>query len=495
MELQSSEANIDIMAGSPLTIPSQEKEYLITVNKSEPTESKQKQILNDILAAVNVSLVNLPMCMAFASAAKLKPTIGITSAFFSSLFMFLSDAKVGVISVAMSTALLTKPIVETFGEDGYRLSLFLAGLFIMAFNLTKAYRYLIIIPRCVIDGFLTGCVFGVFKEQMPTIFGMRLPEAIPTNSDLFNLYNSAYYIFANKVEINWFSVLIYLSLSFLLLGLLLALPGKPWVLFLCLFGIFLGYFQTQMIPEKLRLETISEKYPGLELSFFSWPNEGFRTMKNCLGSIQFYMDSLSMSVVAIIESMITWGHITSKTDQVFLSKTKNLFAIGTCNLSGVVTGSLGSAFVYARTMLNHQSDARTQLSGVLNGVFCLMIGFLFFRLFSLMPSVVLEALLMGLELRTVNVKAFYHSFQHDFKHFSISMLVIIAMLFTRASNAIFLGFFFYLILFAKDLMNPISEKFNNDTVRAKNSRADSMDKSCKFFLKRVRAEKCRSEEA
>jgi MFS superfamily sulfate permease-like transporter len=108
--------------------------------------------------------------MAFASAAKLSPTVGIISSFWSSLFIGFSDSKYCIISVAMSIALLTGPLVVSYGEEGYLFCLFMAGVMMMIILFTKMYRYMIIIPKCVMDGFMNGCILGILKDQLPIIF-------------------------------------------------------------------------------------------------------------------------------------------------------------------------------------------------------------------------------------------------------------------------------------------------------------------------------------
>lgn len=74
-----------------------------------------------------------------------------------------------------------------------------------------------------------------------------------------------------------------------------------------------------------------------------------------------------------------------------------------------------------------------------------------------MPSVVLEAILMGLELKTIRIPELIFTFKNDFKLFFTNIIVVLSMLFTRGSNAIFIGLFIYLAMLAKELMIPQNE--------------------------------------
>ena len=419
--------------------------------------------LSNLVAGVSVAFVNLPMCMAFASAAKMQPTAGIISAFWSSLFIFFSDSKYSVISVAMSIALLTGPIVTSYGEDGYHLSLFMCSLIIMFLLFTRIYKYMVIIPKCVMDGFLAGCCLGVFAEQMETIFTIELhPKAVIGEKPqeemmLKQLVNGVTQVVLQSSKINWLSVIVYFSVTISLYLLMKKYPSKPWVLFMCIFGIVIGFAEDFIRPGDYTLIRLSEKYPNLSLKFFQFPQIGLRKMSTLLSNPQFYFDTISMAIVILLEGMITWGMMSVKSDQSYSSKPKNILVIIFANLSCIVTGSMGSSFVYARSLLNYLNGSKNQISCVLNGLICLGIGFLFFNFFSKMPSVVLEAILMGLELKTIRIPEMIFAFKHDFKFFLTNISVIISMLFTRMSNAILVGLFVYLAMFTKELMIPQNE--------------------------------------
>ena len=109
-------------------------------------------------------------------------------------------------------------------------------------------------------------------------------------------------------------------------------------------------------------------------------------------------------------------------------------------------------------------------------------GFLLFRLFAFVPSVALEAILMGLELKTIRVDEMIFTFKNDRKLFLTNMSVMISMLFTRPSNAILIGVFFYLAMLAKELMVPQNEiTYTMITADAKgtNHQTNTLSKSSK----------------
>lgn len=412
--------------------------------------------LDNLISSLSVAFINLPMCMAFASAAKLSPTVGIISAFWSSMFIAFSDSKYSIISVAMSIALLTGPLVISYGEQGYLFCLFMSGIMMMVILFSRMYKYMIIIPKCVMDGFMTGCVLGILKDQLPIIFSIPIKY-----DDDHNLLTQLIYglkeVISNFSHINWFGTCLYFSITIILFILVAKYPSKPWVLGVCILAILIGYFEDMIVSEDKRVITLAEQYKGLQLKFIMFPNIGFRKISGMLTSFQFYLDALSMSIVLLLETMITLGMMGISTDQSYTSQPRNIMTLVFSNLSCLVTGSMASSFVYARSYLNHQTGAKNQWSCVMNGVICLAVGFLLFNLFAYLPSVALEAILMGLELKTIRINEMIFTFKNDKKLFMTNIIVIFSMLFTRPSNAILIGLFCYLAMLAKELMIPQNE--------------------------------------
>ena len=124
----------------------------------------------NIIAGLNLAFVNLPFNMTFATAANLSPANGIISSFWSGFWMIFSDSKYCVLTVSMSIALLTRPLVNSYGEDGYLYCLFITGVIMFVLLFTGLYRYMVIVPKSVMDGFMNAQIFSVLTYQLPMIF-------------------------------------------------------------------------------------------------------------------------------------------------------------------------------------------------------------------------------------------------------------------------------------------------------------------------------------
>jgi MFS superfamily sulfate permease-like transporter len=119
---------------------------------------------DNFLASINVAFVNFPMNMSFATASNLSPAVGIVSAFWGGLFTAFADTRYCVLTMALNINLLTRPMVTQYKGDGYLLCLSISGAMMWAILRTNLYQYLIVIPKCVIDGFMIASIFGLIKD-------------------------------------------------------------------------------------------------------------------------------------------------------------------------------------------------------------------------------------------------------------------------------------------------------------------------------------------
>jgi MFS superfamily sulfate permease-like transporter len=165
-------------------------------------------------------------------------------------------------------------------------------------------------------------------------------------------------VLSHLSEVNWFGALLYLTITVVLFYLMTKYPSKPWVVGVIILAIIIGATEDMIMAPENRVTTLAEQYSGLKLKFLMFPNIGFRKAKGMLCNIQFYVDALSMSIVILMETMITLGMMGISTDQSYTSQPKNILTLIFANMSCLVTGSMASCFVMARSYLNHQTGAK-----------------------------------------------------------------------------------------------------------------------------------------
>lgn len=233
-------------------------------------------------------------------------------------------------------------------------------------------------------------------------------------------------------------------------------PQYPWVLFACILGVATGYLQSSL-GAKNKLITMGDRYSDLSLKLLNFPLLDSAKLSSLFTSSQFYLDTLSFVIIILMDIMICVGMLNYFTPQKNASIPQNLLANSFLSMSTIITGSIGSSFALARSILNFSSGATNQLACVFNGVICILLGYSSLKLLYIMPMVFLEGILMGLELKVVRVPELIFTFKNDQKLFVTNMTVVFAMLFTKGTNAIMIGLFVYLVILAKELMLPSDE--------------------------------------
>ena len=435
-------------------------------------------IKDNMLSALSVFLINLPLCMAFAAAGNLDPSIGIMSAFYCSIFIFFSDSKYSIISVPMSIALLSAPLVNSYGEIGYNVAIFVAGLIIMVSLHTKIYKYMIIIPKCVMDGFMNGGLFSIFAGHMAIVFGVKVDYTkMTSNQDILKdqLIFGLGQVYQQFQEINWLSLVLYVTIIVTLCYLMEYYPRQPWVLYIFVTGLFIGLVEENIFNPTNKMVRLSEQYPNMVFRVISFPEIRISSVAEMLMSPQFWVDSASMALFIMLESMICWGMMSIGTTQPYTSNARNMMVLIYSNLSSLVTGSMGCGFVFERSFTNFETGAENQWACFFQGAFCLVGGYLLFNLFDHIPSIVLEAILMGIEIKTVRLDEMIFTSKNDPKLFISNIVVTIVMFFERPSISIFVGIFVYLAMFSKELMVPKKEIMHGSI------KADDIESSTKAF--------------
>lgn len=235
-------------------------------------------------------------------------------------------------------------------------------------------------------------------------------------------------------------------------------PSKPWVMGVCLIGLLIGYFEHMVLPPGSRVTRLTDQFPQIDqFKILRIPNIEIRDFIDMISSPQIYIDAFMISIVILIEATMTINMMNLDTDQRHTDYDKNIMSMVYANLSSVFTGCVGATYPYDRSFLNWISGAKNQLSCILNGAVSIGVGYLFFKLFMYIPSIVMEAIVFTLNLRTTRFEEVAYTVRHDGKLITTNGVVFFLMMFQRPSNSILIGIYFYLAVLANELMAPQNE--------------------------------------
>jgi MFS superfamily sulfate permease-like transporter len=177
----------------------------------------------------------------------------------------ISSNPYSIISTTITIGILSSEINETYGAEALKLSYLISGLFVMIILFTNLVNYIRVIPRCVMDAYVTAITLIIFQNQIPYIFSLDF-EMLQNENLFYNLWIAYDKIVANSDKINYWSIVWYFGIVAVLTTLLYVAPEKPWVLMVCLAGVLVGYWDTP-VNGIFNLQKVSDVYAREDKEF------------------------------------------------------------------------------------------------------------------------------------------------------------------------------------------------------------------------------------
>jgi sulfate permease, SulP family len=134
----------------------------------------------DVLAALTVAIVALPLSMAIAVASGVSPERGLYAAVIGGfLVSALGGSRYQIGGPAGAFIVLVAATVTKFGLDGLLLTVFLSGFMLTLIGLLRLGSLIRYIPHAVTVGFTCGIAVTIFASQLRDLGGLKLSGAEP----------------------------------------------------------------------------------------------------------------------------------------------------------------------------------------------------------------------------------------------------------------------------------------------------------------------------
>src|ERR1700722_3719953 len=134
----------------------------------------------DVVAALTVAVVALPLSMAIAVASGISPERGLYTAIIGGfLVSALGGSRFQVGGPAGAFIVLVAATVAKFGVDGLLLTVLLSGLFLTLIGLSRLGSLVRYIPHAVAVGFTCGIAVTILASQLKDLGGLALAGVEP----------------------------------------------------------------------------------------------------------------------------------------------------------------------------------------------------------------------------------------------------------------------------------------------------------------------------
>lgn len=149
----------------------------------------RERLIKDVGAGLTVSVVALPLAMAFAIASGLPPQSGLFTAIIGGFLISLfSGSRVQIGGPAGAFIVIVYGIVEQYGGSGLLLATLMSGVMLWLMGFLRMGVLIKFIPVSVIIGFTNGIAVLIGLSQIKDFFGLQIEGKVP--AEFFALVNT-----------------------------------------------------------------------------------------------------------------------------------------------------------------------------------------------------------------------------------------------------------------------------------------------------------------
>ncbi|MEK3893473.1 solute carrier family 23 protein [Bacillus sp. FSL W7-1354] len=338
-----------------------------------------KRFQKDIVAGMVVGVVAIPLGMAFAIASGVKPEHGLYTVIVAGILISLlggSKYQIGGPTGAFVPILFA--IVLQYGFENLLIAGFMAGVILVILGLLKLGKIIKFIPRPVIIGFTAGIAVIIFTGEIAKFLGLRNVEKHES------FYMNMREVVINLNTLSFYSILTAVVSLFFVLFTPKILPKVPGALAGLLVSTVMA---TMLFPEQV--VTIGSAYGEIPRSLpsFQFPELSLEKI------IYLLPPALAIAMLGGIESLLS-AMVADNMKGTRHDSNKELVGQGIANIAAPLFGGIPATGAIARTATNIKTGATSPISGIVHGVFVLLVLLLFAPYASLIPLASMSPILM-----------------------------------------------------------------------------------------------------
>ena len=362
----------------------------------------RQRFLKDLGAGLTVSVVALPISMAFAIACGLKPEAGLVTAIVAGFMTAaLGGSRVQISGAAGGFVVMVYGIVHMHGVNGLMLATLMSGMWLLLMGVFRLGVLIRFIPVAVITGFTNGIAVLIGMLQLKDFLGLPV-QTMP--ADVFGIV-SVISTHLNQTDIATLALTLSSLLVLVFWQLLMPrwlpasvaqrlslMPGPMLVMLLAT-----AFVYTTDWP----VATIGSRFGGIPSSLLdlSWPTMSLAQLQAVL------VPGFTLAVLGAISSLLC----ARASDSMIGDRhdpNQELMAQGLANMAMPFVGGMPATGALARTVTNVKNGASSPVAGMVHALGLLLIVLLAAPLVSHIPLGVLSALLLFIAWNMGDWRAF-----------------------------------------------------------------------------------------
>ena len=428
----------------------------------------------DLLAAISVSLVALPLGLGVAVASGVEPIAGLLSAIIGGIVVTLyrgshlaiNGPAAGLIAVILSALAslddgsgnaFNYVLAATVVAGGIQI---LLGIFRLGFIAES-------IPSSVITGIMVAIGIIIFTSQIYISLGIEAKIEGNTVEKLLGVADHLDSINPFILCLSLIGIMMLIILPKIQSRLFQFLPASLWVLIISIPLVYLFYF----LKDNGYTFFGQELYEGKKF-LIEMPTDFSKMILfpnfSKIHTIEFWIAVISISLIASIQTL-AMAKAVDKLDP-YKRKTqlnKDLIGIGIGTMVCGAIGALPIITVIVRSTVNITNHAKTKWSNFYHGVLLIIFLFLLTPVIQKIPYAALAAILVYIGFRLASPSVFKKIYNQGLEQLLFMLVTLITTLYTNLLWGILVGTLFTLLVQILLARLPISKFFrlsaNSDT--------------------------------
>jgi sulfate permease, SulP family len=346
----------------------------------------------DVVAALTVAIVALPLSMAIAVASGVSPARGLYTAIIGgALISALGGSRYQIGGPAGAFIVLVSATVARYGVEGLLLTVFLSGAMLTLMGVLRIGALIRYIPHPVTVGFTGGIAVTILASQLKDLGGLTLVhEPGPLLPKLEALAQAL-------PTVSLAAAVVGLASAALILMLRSRRPTWPGMLF----AVVLASAAAWLLH--LPIETIGTKFGGIPRGL-----EAPHLPPLSLALVWKVLPvALSFTLLGGIESLLSAKVADGMTGRKHRSNME-LVAQGIANIVSALFGGISVTGTIARTATNIRAGAKSPLSGLMHAAFLLVFMLVAAPLARYVPLAALAGVLVVVAWNMVEKEEFAH---------------------------------------------------------------------------------------
>lgn len=404
-------------------------------------------IKDDFPAGIAVFLVSVPLSLGIALASGAPLFSGLITGIVGGLIVApLSGSALGISGTAAGLSLIILPAIQAMGFNAFLLSALIAGLLQVILGLVRAGVIAYYFPSSVINGMICGIGIIILLKQIPHAIGydqdfegdftFSQPDDYSSFTELYHMLDG-FHPGALLVAIISLVILLAWELPALKKQWLFHLVPAPLIAVLT--GILINVALNHLSPEIALGAThlvsipVVQDIPGL-LQQLHFPDFSQRI------NPQVYTVGITLAVVASLETLLSVEAV-DKLDPYkrITPSNQELIAQGVGNICSALLGGLPMTQVIVRSSINVQSNAKTKMAGIINGVLLLLAILLIPGLLNSIPLASLAAILLVVGYKLASQATFKTLYQSGWYQFVPFCATVLGLILTNILFGILIG--------------------------------------------------------